>query len=460
MEPGAIDPAILLAIARRRWRLWLVQGIGVFALVAVAGLLSFPGRYTATVSIALQRPDPGPLSLLSLTGEPQKSYRGVLKSRRFAERVDRSVHFRVAMGAWHAPPPQAEAVDAVSRDLLVEDNPKTGLMYVTVSLHGPPRLWPDPGNAKRGLVGASVARAANLYSDSLADYLKNTDTDKELAQLRAAWEHVAKAESEYTAAMQRLAAFVRGTKLNVVPTGGTSSTASETGQVTARTITLYERRADLAATLSALDSMRAGRRLLLANGSRGLTALPEEDPLLATARGRTLAAQTRLQRLQIMYGDAMPSVQRAKARLKLAERALDARVAAILHGDTSDDLKRQAIQAEYDTVERQIRQAERDFQANRLLGVHAERLQNDVTLKLETLKAVAVQYAELKLKTVSAQDRMVVVDPARPPTSVGPGIAQTLAVALLAGALYVAIRWILETVRTTERTEQRSIPSW
>ena len=67
-----------------------------------------------------------------------------------------------------------------------------------------------------------------------------------------------------------------------------------------------------------------------------------------------------------------------------------------------------------------------------------------MTLKLETLKAILTKYAELKLQTVPAQNRMAVVDEARPPLFSTPGISVMLAVSALGGLLVVLLWWVIE----------------
>ena len=90
-------------------------------------------------------------------------------------------------------------------------------------------------------------------------------------------------------------------------------------------------------------------------------------------------------------------------------------------------MKRQALQAEYETVERQITEAEKNFQTNRNMSVEMEKRRNNVMLKLKSLKAILTDYAKLKLQTVSAQNRMVVIDDARPPRSGKPGKGMLIA---------------------------------
>jgi uncharacterized protein involved in exopolysaccharide biosynthesis len=440
-------------VRRRRLRAWLLFGFGVFAVVSLAGLYGFPQTYSATVSISMQQPNQGSSALAALTGNTAKKYTGVLKSRRFAEIVDRSVHFRELMGLKSTAKNQIEAIDKVTKDLKVDDNAADGLLYVTVNLEGPSRLWPDPGGARRKELSAAVARAANLYSDTLKSYLKNTDVDKELVLLRAADSQVTRAQQSYTDSIERLGDFVKHTRMLAIPTGSSSSSgSSEASGGGSQLASAMGRRGELQAKINSTDRLLNAEKGLLKDPKQSLTTLPEEDPLLVTARRQVIDAEANLENLQIQFGNSAQSIQRAKERLALAREQLHREVATILHGNTTEQMRRQALQAEYDTVNRQVAEAEQNFQYNRNLTVELEKRRNDVAIKLETLKAILTRYAELKIQTVSAQNRMVTVDDARPPMYGTPGIAVILVLSALVAVAFVAAWWIIETLITSQKT--------
>jgi uncharacterized protein involved in exopolysaccharide biosynthesis len=448
-----LSRVVLQRIGRRRRRAWLAWGFVVFVVVALAGLYGYPQTYSATVSIAMQQPNQTSSALMALTGNTNKKYTGVLKSRYFAEQVDKSVHFRELLGLKPTARGQDEAIERVAKEVRVDDNAADGLLYVTVNLQGPPRLWPDPGGARRTELCTQVARAANLYSGTLKLYLKNTDVDKELALLRAADSQVAKAQKSYYDSIESLGSFVRHTRILAMPAGGSGSSggSSDSAAGGSQVASLLSRRAELEERMQSTDTVLKATRGLLTNPDQKLTALPEEDPLLVNARRQVIDAEANLDNLEITFGSSMQSVRRARERLKLAQAQLHREVATILRGRTSDDVRRQALQAEYETVERQITDAESHFQSNRNLTFELEKRRNEVAIKLESLKAILTRYAELKIQTVSAQNRMVTVDDARPPTFGSPGIALILVVAVLAALLFVAVWWTAEYLIASQK---------
>ena len=71
------------------------------------------------------------------------------------------------------------------------------------------------------------------------------------------------------------------------------------------------------------------------------------------------------------------------------------------------------MQAKLASVAENIAKAEHDLQLNRELMTDFEIRRNEVTLRLEILKTTASQSAILGIQTVSAQNRMTIVDSAR-----------------------------------------------
>jgi len=441
-------------IGRRRAGAWIVWGIVVFVAVSLIALFLYPQNYSATVSISIQQPNSSSSALQALTGQSAKKYTGVIKSRSFAEKVDKKVHFRELMRLKPTATNQYDAIEKVIKDLHVDDNASDGLLYITVNLSGPPRLWPDPGNARRDELRASVAKAANLYRDALQDHLIFTDTDKESALLRGADVQVAAAYKNYYAATDRLADFIRRSRISMVPSGGSGGSGSTADASSGASLlsSVYAKRGELKSKMAAMDKTLSAQRKLVTQPDGTLIQLPEEDPLLVYARRNVLEAQSNLDTLQIQFGGSMQSVRRARERLKLAQAQLHKEVRSILRGNTTDELKRSALQAEYDSVEQQVASAEKNFQDNRTTGVQIELLRNDVLLKLESLKAVLTEFARLNITTVSAKNRMATIDEARQPVGGTPGIALLLSVGALVSVLFIAVWWTIEYLITSQKT--------
>ncbi|HLJ57661.1 MAG TPA: Wzz/FepE/Etk N-terminal domain-containing protein [Chthonomonadaceae bacterium] len=452
---GAIDFVLLRQILRRRRVLWTALGIGLFLVSAFVALFVYPQNYSATVSISMQKADTSSSPLAALAGGGLgggKKYVGVIKSRNFAEKVDRVAHFRQLLGLPDTPMGQEDALDKVTRDLKVEDNPTDGLLYLTVNLDGPAFLGGDPGGTRRAECKAGAAKAANEYAKVLEDYLKNTDTDKELSLLRAADLQVTKAQAAYAASIDELAAFISHTRVRAVPvsTGagapaaGATTGASDVMSAGTQLSSLYLRKATLEASMHSADAMNTGVKSLLTDKSHDIASLPDEDPLLVTARKQVNEAAAELHTLQITYGPSMQSVKRAQEKLRIAEDRLHTEVQTILNGNTTDTLKRQALQAEYDTVIKQIALGESNFQYNRNMTVEMQKRQYDVQLKLAALTTTLTRTAELKLQTVSAQNRMATIDRARPPRSGKPGGLMLTFVSIAVPLFVLGAWWVVE----------------
>ena len=441
------DVPLLMSIARRRMRSWTVFGLAVLLISLIYALFMYPQNYASTVSISMQKPDTAASPLAALTGGSSgaKKYLGILRSRSFAEKVDRVVHFRQLMGLPDTPRDQDDAIDKVQKELKLEDNPIDGLLYITVNLAGPAPLAPDTGGKRRAQFREAVATAANEYRKVLQDYLIHTDTDKEISLLRAADVQEHKAQVSYAASIDQLGNFISHSKVRAVPSSAPSAAgAAETISAGAQLSSLYLRKAELEARMKSTEVMNNGVKSLLQDKQSNIAALPEEDPLLLNARKQVNEAAQSLQTLQITYGPSMQSVKRAQEKLQLAESRLHQEVETILNGKTTEQLKRQALQAEHDTIDHQISLAESNFQHNRNMTVEMEKLRNNVSLKLKTLETILTRYAELKLQTVSAQNRMVVIDEARPPRSGKPGVLLLSGICLLFPFLLVGTWWVVE----------------
>src|SRR5205085_2138661 len=96
---------------------------------------------------------------------------------------------------------------------------------------------------------------------------------------------------------------------------------------------------------------------------------------------------------------------------------------------------RTSLAAKYRTVLSLIARAEQDLQFSRVVSATYDTLRNNIQLRLDVLKTTASQAAVLGLQTVSAQNRMVVVDWARPARTAKPGIATLVAVSIFLSLL-------------------------
>lgn len=453
------DSKMLFEIVKHRLGLVLVGFIAILTLCLFVGLYSFPQTYTSVVSISIQSNSPpaGALALLGGSNVPKK-YIGVIKSRRLAAEIDKVVNFRDLMGLPNTDKGQEDALERVIRDIKVDDNVSDGLMYITVNLSGPAKMASDSRGLRKRLPYAT-ALAANLYADALHRYMKDTDTDKELSLLRSAEAQVKNARARYENEMEELRKFIRRHKLSTsysssslgvnstsspLGTTGGSGTSAETIPLQSELQSTYLRRNTLQQQLSSLKSLIGKTEGLLNQTPDEIASMPPEDPVLTTSRRQFNEALIKLKTLQITYGDSKPEVIRAKEQLNIFESKLHEQTQAILQGKTSEHSKLAALKSEYEVVLQQLAIQEKNLYLSKNSTFEYSKLTTNVTIVLEVYKAKQISLANLQVQTVSAQNRMAIVDPAMAPRESKPGFGLIIAVSLLTVSFFILIGFIVE----------------
>lgn len=446
----AAGSAPLTAFYKRRLRTWLKVGLGVFVVVLLFLLLFLPQTYTARLSLAFVQPSAGAGGILSLVapngGSPSSKYIGIVKSRTFAEDVVRQMRIQELLGEEKF----RDTVDILQSGLLVVDNPRDGLFYISVSLPGPSYLAPG-GAEKREKMRQTVADSANLYTRKLRSYLATHDTDNDSVLMKGAGVQVKQARADYDEAVGRLIAFVRTQGEKVSPEalaggargGGSGAFAASNAE---ELQALYIARATLEAELQAAKTAMSSAEQLQGEQMRRLENLPSEDPLLMQARAAVNEARTRLENDRVLLGPEHPRVQADKERLEIAERILREQSQSVKQGYSTPKLdarvKLDSMEAKYASLNRQIQGAESKVTTGTQAMAEFDRLRNEVLLRLEILKAAASQTAVLSLQAVSAQDRFREVDVAIPPEKATPKLSMQIAISLVVTAAGMLL-WIV-----------------
>lgn len=425
----ALDRALLQKIVRKRQ--WLWAAIGPLACVGFClfGMFRVPQSYAASVSISMLQSTGGGVSLLGfpgLGGGPKK-YIGAIRSRSFAAYVERRVNVQ---GLYNLPS-EDEAIDRIARAVKVDDNAVDGLLYVTVTLDGPPRFSRDL-YGQRPRVLDTVTEAANSYAHALSNYLQDTDKERDTLLVNHAANEEHKAYANYFKAVDKLIEFAHKNE-RLMPNGSSGTGAADaarsggdTGASVTELASLYTRQAQIEGRLRAADVARRETSRLLDTRNVDPTALPTEDPILTAARRQVTTARAQLQDLLITLGPENSQVVVARTRLEKAQARLREQMEAVKNGLTSDEVSRRALQEEYNTVQEQIARAERKYRANRQVSLQFEQLRNELTLRFETLKTTVTKKAELSLQTISGKNRMTVVDSARVPQYGSPSLTVIL----------------------------------
>ncbi len=438
---SSLDLQLLRALAKRRKHVWVPIALVTFFVSLCYGLFLMPQGFQAKVSIAFPQSTSLSSGLIgSLIGASASSantkYVGIVKSSRLAREVEQKAHVQQLLNL----PLAGDAVQTIKDGLTVDDNPRDGLMYITVQLPGPARLWPGAGR-QRDRVKATVTTTASEYAKALRRYVAVSDVDKEAILLRASEDRLRKDRAAYDGAVKLLVDFVK--TASVFPSeqsaAGTSGKSTDPQSARAHTSVLealYTRRAqletDIKSASAAIQAEDEQRRELVNN----VESVPLEDPLLAQTRLSLFSKQSELDSLRVQLGSSHPMVENARQQVAVLKKQFERQRKAALSGRTSARAEAQAqltaMQAGLDTVVQSTAKAENKAQMARESLADYEILHNNVEIALDTLKATVTNVAVLQLQTVSAKNRMTVVDDARPPRTGSPGL-----VMILAGSLFL-----------------------
>ena len=439
-----IDGPLLSRAVRRQIRLWLLLGPLVFGVLLLLALSLTSRTYTAAASVAMQQPaaPTGLQGLLGGGGSGSKHYIGILKSRAMALQVENRVHLQQIYGPKTLPTPQAAA--ALLMGSIKPDDDPDGLLYLNVTLPGPPRLSLHPGPRPEQIEQAS-AQAANAYALALKEYFVTTDTDQGNALLHGADAQVKQARTDYDDSLERVLDFNRSLG-STDPRNAPSATAAvaapggkgdKADDATAASglgpllASLFQVQADL-------DAAKAARRTSQERTQGQLDTLPSvplDDPLLAESRNKVARDQAAYDEASRLYGPENPSVITARTRLGVDQEQLSRQTqgvrANLTTPDAQADAQIQSLYAKQKTLSDQIASAERHLGISRQLSGELGRLQTELSFRTEILRTALTTAQGIRMNNVSAQSRMSIVDYALPPGSGQPGASKLAILCLL-----------------------------
>jgi len=480
-----IDGARLRRALRRQGRIWLWAGpLSAAAGVLLLGALT-PRTYTASTSVALQQASSGGSALALLTGGgggTSKRYLGVLKSRALADTVERHVHLRQLYGA-KAFRTEEDAVDFLTKNVKPDDSATDGLLYISVTLPGPPKFSPhsSPGAAQ---VENAAAEAANDYALALKEYYATSDNEQGAVLLRGADREVRQARANYEDAVARSLDFTRGlsrvdprsvpltpSASGSFPSDAASSESSSSessspagaprGSTDAATAAsglgqLYTALNQVQADLRAAQAVRAVGQQGIGSQLRALSNVPTDDPLLANARSRVTQDQSAYDTAFKLFGPENPAVLQAQARLSVDQAELDRQIEGIKRSLTTPDIRSTeeitGLVARQAKLTQQIASAERHLGVSRRLSGEVGRLQAEVGIQLGVLETTLSEAAKIRLDNASSLSRMTVIDAAVPPKSGEPGLSKLAAICLLLAFLAFLAAVVWEYFRAVPKT--------
>lgn len=480
-----VDGARLRRAFRRQTRLWLWLGplTALLLLLLLAALV--PRSYVGTTSVALQQSSGGGSALALLTGNTggsSKRYLGVLKSRLLAAAVEHHVHLRQLYGAKRFPT-EEDAVEFLMKNVKPDDSTTDGLLYIGVTLPGPPKLAlhssPTASQAE-----SAAADAANAYALGLKEYFAVSDTDQGAVLLRGADKEERQARARYEDALSRSLAFTRSlghvdprsvpslsAAASPAPSAGTGNSGAGNGSSTgngsgtdsttasstlpALYIALNQVQADLRET----QVVRATGQALISGQLRDLANVPTDDPLLADARGRVTQDQSAYNTLSALYPpgseDQHPNLLAAKERLVFDQGVLNRQIEGVRQRLTTPDVRSaeqvKGLYAHQGVLETQIAEAQRHLGISRQLSGQAGRLQAEVGIQLDVLKATLGEAAKVRLDNASSLSRMSVIDTAVAPKSGEPGLSKLAAISIVLAVLMFLLFVVRDYLRAAPK---------
>ena len=465
----SIDGVRLRQALRRQGRLWLWLGplsLGILLLLLAALV---PRSYTASTSVALQQSSGGGSAVAALLtgggGGSSKRYIGVLKSRALAEAVERHVQLRQLYGSKMFPT-EEDAAEFLMKNVKPDDNATDGLLYISVTLPGPPKLSlhssPSASEAAH-----TAADAANAYALALKEYYATSDTDQGSVLLRGADREVRQARANYENAVTHAMNFTRGlSRLDPrnAPSSSMASAASDSGPnsgssggTDAATAAsglagLYAALNQVEAELRSTQAVRSAGQQLVGQQLSDLPNVPADDPLLSDARNRVTQDQSAYNTASRLYGPENPRVVTAQTQLAVDQAELDRQIEGVKRSLTTPDIRSaeqiQGLYAREAALTGQIAAAQRHLGISRNLGLETARLQAEVGIQLEVLKATLAEAAKIRLDNASSLSQMNVIDAAVPPKSGEPGLAKLAALCLLLAALAFVVSVVRDYLRS------------
>lgn len=485
-----LDGARLRRALRRQGLLWLWLGPLTAGLLFLLLALLVPRTYTATTSVALQQSSgASPLAQLAGVGGAGKRYLGVLKSRSLAAAVERHVQLRQVYGSKL--PTEEAAISLLMNSVKPEDNAADGLLYIAVTLPGPPKLALHPSPSVPQVEDAA-AEAANDYALALKEYFATSDTDQGAALLHGADREVREARARYDDSLERSLDFTRGLS-RVDPRSLPASVAASSGQssggddssapassasvspgpgrgVDSETAAsglggLYAALNGVQAELSETQAVRATGQALIGTQIHDLSRVPTDDPLLADARSRVEQDRVAYNTLSTLYplGSQNVNLVAAKAQLDFDQADLNRQIEGIKQRLTTPDVRSaeqiQGLYARQAKLTAQIASAQRHLGISRQLSGEAGRLGTEVGIQLDVLRTTLSEAAKIRLDNASSLSRMSVIDAALPPKSGEPGTANLAAACVALAIAGFLIGIVAEYFRLAPKRPATALPS-
>lgn len=497
-----IDSSLLRAIIKKRWKLWTFTGTSLFVLIVFIMLLFVPQKYTSTTSLSIQsNASPMGEAVSEFPGKSEK-YFGIISSRRMAERVANDVDLYHKLRFRD----RADMLEQLQGMVSANKDPISGLVFISATVKGSPYIQVF-SKLNRQKIKNLAKDIANAYAKELKRYYVDNDNARDTVLLRRANQLLKMTKDNYYHNRDLVMRFIRknlkmtymaslrkggsealvigssadmamtsssgGDSLSDSSSGGSSSSSPLSSMGASTSLPggssgvsgLYQGLLQIQTDLKGLEAGYTEYNTQVNKQLKNIENIPEEDPLLMQARRNVLEQKLKLEELRIQYSDTNPLVVVAKNELAVAEAQLKREIRGIKNHYTTDSVVNSVREADLEakrlTLLHNIHRMEKGMMLQGLQEAKFDELKTDLMLSLAAFKETEVDSARLRLQTVSAQSRIIVVDTAIDASTGNPrprvmlGIALALVIAFI-GALIIRDYYVESKARKNQEVAPAS----
>ncbi len=439
-----INPALMVHLAERRKRTWLISAPIVFFVLVVIQLFLQPQTYTATASLLLQlKNQPSESSLAVLTGQSSQNNDvvGILESRRLAEDVAKHCDIQKL---YHVKKLN-DVIKMLQQSILVKTDSSTGLINVSCSLLGPAR-FAFGESARREEVRQLSAKVTNLYILALERYYSLHDNSRDSVLRRNATAALKQAQERFDNKSNLVFDYISGLKQDSPLSQPEAEPFVVVNELYA---TEFKDEAELKGAEAAQSDRMNGIKHQLGN----IQKLPIEDPFLQQERLRVQeAAQTYHELVDVeQLAPENPSVVEASERLKRAQNALDLEEKGYKTNITSNGLEATNeignLKASLAAIQNELKNATRHIPTQRERSFQLSLLQTQQKLALSWLTQTQTEVVKVRLSTVPGPSRVTELDKAIPPKTGVPGLIRVVILSLFISVLLMLVQLLYDYLK-------------
>lgn len=452
-----INPGLMIQLAERRKRTWLISAPIVFLVLVGIQLFVQPQTYTATASLLLQQKNQTTESSLALlTGQSTQNNDvvGILESRRLAEDVAEHCDIQKM---YHIKKLD-DVIKLLQQAILVKSDSSTGLINLSCSLSGPAR-FAFGGAAKREQVRQLSAKVTNLYVLALERYYSLHDNSRDSVLRRNATTALKQAQQRFDNKSNLVFDYISGLKQD-------SPLSQPEAEPFVVVNELYSTEFKDEAELRGAEAAQSDRMKGIQHQLGNIQKLPIEDPFLQEERFRVQeAAQTYHELVDVeQLAPENPDVVEATERLKRAQNALNLEERGYKTNITSSGLEATNeigdLKASLAAIQNELKNATRHIPTQRERAFQLALLQTQQKLALSWLTQTQTEVVKVRLSTVPGPSRVTELDRAIPPKTGVPGLIRVVILSLFISALLMLVQLLYDYLKHQSIKIQNESPAF